>query len=90
MRGNLLQAQAGTREPARLVIRLRHESLTSRWKQGSLSPGESDDTQVHVMMVTGLSHNEQPGDLEDGEGAGDSKKQSLYFQLFQIIVTHLM
>ena len=32
------------------------------------SPGESDDAQVHVTMVTGELHNEQPGDLEAEEG----------------------
>ena len=30
---------------------------------------ESDDTQVRVTMVTGVRHNEQPGNLEAGEGA---------------------
>ena len=33
------------------------------------SPDESDDAQVRVTMVTGVRHNEQPGDLEAGEGA---------------------
>ena len=34
-----------------------------------MGPGESDDVQVRVTMMTGVRHNEQPGDLEAGEGA---------------------
>ena len=34
-----------------------------------MSLGESDDLQVSVTMVTGVCHNEQPADLEAGEGA---------------------
>ena len=36
--------------------------------QGSDGVQVSDDTQVRVTMVTGVRHNEQPGDLEAGEG----------------------
>jgi hypothetical protein len=43
---------------------------SDRYREGNQgsdgSPGESDDAQVHVTMVTGVHHNEQPGDLEAG------------------------
>ena len=37
--------------------------------QGSDGVQVSDDAQVRVTMMTGARHNEQPGDLEPGEGA---------------------
>ena len=40
---------------------------------------ESDETQVHVMMVTGVHQNEQPGDLEAGEGAHVTGHQNVSY-----------
>ena len=45
--------------------RYREDNQSERW----WSPGDSEDAQVCVTMVTGERHNKQPGDLEAGEGA---------------------
>ena len=39
------------------------------YREGNQGSEESDDAQVRVTMVTGVRRNEQPGDLEAGEGA---------------------
>ena len=46
-----------------------------------MSPGESDDGQVRVTMVTGVHLNEQPGDLEAGEGAHVTPINQIKFYL---------
>jgi hypothetical protein len=63
---------------------MKHRHETEQWRLGKEPKGvtyigkvirevmgsvQSYDTQVRVTMVTGVRHNEQPGELEAGEGA---------------------